>query len=59
MAREVPGDLLEVAHERLFRCRSRLAPSAFEAAFVSAAHGEAEIATTLERLDDALAAARR
>jgi glutamate-1-semialdehyde 2,1-aminomutase len=36
-----------------------LAPSAFEAAFVSAAHGEAEIATTLERLDDALAAARR
>jgi glutamate-1-semialdehyde 2,1-aminomutase len=36
-----------------------LAPSAFEAAFVSAAHGEAEIATTLERLDDAMAAARR
>ncbi|MFI5257935.1 MAG: glutamate-1-semialdehyde 2,1-aminomutase [Gemmatimonadales bacterium] len=36
-----------------------LAPSAFEAAFVSAAHGDAEIATTLERLDDALAAARR
>ncbi|MHB0949079.1 MAG: glutamate-1-semialdehyde 2,1-aminomutase [Gemmatimonadaceae bacterium] len=36
-----------------------LAPSAFEAAFMSAAHGDAEIALTLERLDDALAAALR
>ncbi len=35
-----------------------LAPSAFEAAFVSAAHGDAEIALTLERLDAALAEAR-
>jgi glutamate-1-semialdehyde 2,1-aminomutase len=35
-----------------------LAPSAFEAAFMSAAHGENEIALTLERLDDALRAAR-
>ena len=34
-----------------------LAPSAFEAGFMSAAHGEAEIALTLERLDDALRAA--
>ena len=35
-----------------------LAPSAFEAGFVSAAHGDAEIALTLERLDAALAHAR-
>ena len=35
-----------------------IAPSAFEAGFVSAAHGDEEIAMTLERLDDALAAAR-
>ncbi len=35
-----------------------LAPSAFEAGFTSAAHGDAEIATTLERLDAALADAR-
>jgi glutamate-1-semialdehyde 2,1-aminomutase len=34
-----------------------LAPSAFEAGFVSSAHGPAEIAATLERLDAALAAA--
>ena len=34
-----------------------LAPSAFEAAFMSAAHGPAEIAETLNRLDDALGAA--
>ena len=32
-----------------------LAPSAFEAGFMSAAHGDAEIDLTLERLDDALA----
>ena len=31
-----------------------LAPSAFEAAFTSAAHGDAEIDLTLERLDDAM-----
>ncbi len=36
-----------------------LAPSAFEAGFMSAAHGDAEIAITLERLDAALGAARR
>ena len=36
-----------------------LAPSAFEAGFMSAAHGDAEIATTLERLDAALVHARR
>jgi glutamate-1-semialdehyde 2,1-aminomutase len=36
-----------------------LAPSAFEAGFVSAAHGDDEIALTLERLDGALGAARR
>jgi glutamate-1-semialdehyde 2,1-aminomutase len=35
-----------------------IAPSPFEAAFVSAAHGDAEIALTLERLDGALAEAR-
>ena len=35
-----------------------IAPSAFEAGFVSAAHGDVEIATTLERLDAALAEAR-
>ena len=35
-----------------------LAPSAFEAGFMSAAHGDVEIAATLERLDDALATAR-
>ena len=34
-----------------------LAPSAFEAAFMSSAHGESEIQLTLERLDAALAAA--
>ncbi|MBU6364946.1 MAG: glutamate-1-semialdehyde 2,1-aminomutase [Gemmatimonadetes bacterium] len=34
-----------------------LAPSAFEAAFMSAAHGDAEIDATLERLDGALGAA--
>lgn len=31
-----------------------LAPSAFETAFVSAAHGDAEIAETLNRLEDAM-----
>jgi glutamate-1-semialdehyde 2,1-aminomutase len=36
-----------------------LAPSPFEAAFLSQAHGEAVIDQTLERLADALAAARR
>ncbi len=35
-----------------------LAPSAFEAGFLSTAHGDAEIAVTLERLDAALADAR-
>ena len=35
-----------------------LAPSAFEAGFVSAAHSEDDIKLTLERLDDALAAAK-
>lgn len=35
-----------------------LAPSAFEAAFVSAAHGDREIDETLERLEGALRAAR-
>ena len=35
-----------------------IAPSAYEAAFVSSAHGDAEIATTLDRLDAALAEAR-
>jgi glutamate-1-semialdehyde 2,1-aminomutase len=34
-----------------------LAPSAFEAAFLSAAHDDAVVADTLERLDDALGAA--
>ena len=36
-----------------------VAPSAFESAFLSAAHGDEEIAITLERLDGALADARR
>jgi glutamate-1-semialdehyde 2,1-aminomutase len=31
-----------------------LAPSAFEAAFMSAAHSESDVATALERLDDAM-----
>ena len=35
-----------------------LAPSAFEAGFVSAAHGDDEIALTLERLDEALGSVR-
>jgi glutamate-1-semialdehyde 2,1-aminomutase len=35
-----------------------LAPSAFEAGFVSAAHSEADIAATLERLDVALETAK-
>ncbi|MDQ6635440.1 MAG: glutamate-1-semialdehyde 2,1-aminomutase [Gemmatimonadota bacterium] len=35
-----------------------LAPSAFEAGFLSAAHGDAELTLTLERLDAALAEAR-
>jgi glutamate-1-semialdehyde 2,1-aminomutase len=35
-----------------------LAPSAFEAGFLSAAHGDGELALTLERLDAALAEAR-
>jgi len=35
-----------------------LAPSPFEAGFTSAAHGDAEIALTLEKLDAALAEAR-
>ena len=35
-----------------------LAPSAFEAGFMSAAHGDVEIALTLERLDQALHEAR-
>ena len=35
-----------------------LAPSAFEAGFLSAAHGEEEVASTLERLDDAMGEAR-
>lgn len=34
-----------------------LAPSAFEAAFVSAAHGDGEVDETLQRLDDAMRAA--
>jgi glutamate-1-semialdehyde 2,1-aminomutase len=35
-----------------------LAPSAFEAAFMSAAHGDGEISQTLDRLDGAMRAAR-
>ncbi|HEX6575975.1 MAG TPA: glutamate-1-semialdehyde 2,1-aminomutase [Gemmatimonadaceae bacterium] len=35
-----------------------LAPSAFEAAFVSAAHGDREVAETLDRLDNAMRIAR-
>jgi len=34
-----------------------LAPSAFEAGFMSSAHGDAEIETTLDRLDSAMAVA--
>jgi len=34
-----------------------LAPSPFEAGFMSAAHGTAEIEATLDRLDRSLAAA--
>jgi glutamate-1-semialdehyde 2,1-aminomutase len=35
-----------------------LAPSAFEAAFVSAAHGDREVTETLNRLEDAMRSAR-
>ena len=42
-------------HEALAR-GVYLAPSPFESAFTSAAHGDAEIDATLERLDDALGA---
>ena len=35
-----------------------LAPSPFEAAFLSAAHGDAEVDLALERIDDAMRAAR-
>jgi glutamate-1-semialdehyde 2,1-aminomutase len=35
-----------------------LAPSAFEAGFVSAAHGDREVAETLQRLEDAMRIAR-
>ena len=35
-----------------------LAPSPFEAAFMSAAHGDAEVDLALERMDDAMRAAR-
>jgi glutamate-1-semialdehyde 2,1-aminomutase len=35
-----------------------LAPSPFEAAFMSAAHGDAEVDAVLERLDDAMREAR-
>jgi glutamate-1-semialdehyde 2,1-aminomutase len=35
-----------------------LAPSAFEAGFVSAAHGDREVSETLNRLEDAMRAAR-
>jgi glutamate-1-semialdehyde 2,1-aminomutase len=35
-----------------------LAPSAFEAGFLSAAHSDADVESTLERLDDALSAAK-
>jgi glutamate-1-semialdehyde 2,1-aminomutase len=34
-----------------------LAPSAFEAAFVSAAHGDREVSETLNRLEDAMRSA--
>ncbi|HEX6807792.1 MAG TPA: glutamate-1-semialdehyde 2,1-aminomutase [Gemmatimonadaceae bacterium] len=44
-------------HEALAR-GVYLAPSPFESAFMSAAHGDAEIDATLERLDDALGAVR-
>jgi glutamate-1-semialdehyde 2,1-aminomutase len=35
-----------------------LAPSAFEAAFTSAAHGDVEIGDALDRLDGAMRSAR-
>jgi len=44
-------------HEALAR-GVYLAPSPFESGFLSAAHGDAEIDATLERLDDALGAVR-
>ena len=50
-----------VLFKRFFHAARRrgvsLAPSAFEAGFMSSAHGDAEIAETLTRLDDALGAA--
>jgi glutamate-1-semialdehyde 2,1-aminomutase len=35
-----------------------LAPSAFEAAFMSASHGDREVGETLTRLDEAMRSAR-
>jgi len=45
-------------HRRFFHAALRrgvyLAPSAFEAGFMSAAHGDADVSLTLERLADAM-----
>ena len=50
------GAIDVAAHQHAALARGvYLAPSAFEAGFMSAAHGDAEIDLTLERLDDALA----
>jgi glutamate-1-semialdehyde 2,1-aminomutase len=57
-ARTADVDLFRRFFHAALRRGVYLAPSAFEAGFMSAAHGDAEVALTLERLDEALAEAR-
>ena len=57
-ARDADADLFRrFFHEALAR-GVYLAPSPFEAAFMSAAHGDGDVALAIERLDAALGAAR-
>ena len=58
-ARRSDTDLFRRFHRAARDRGVLLAPSAFEAAFLSAAHDDAIIDQTIERLADALAAARR
>ena len=57
-ARAADGELFRRFYHAALNRGVYLAPSAFEAGFTSAAHGDDEIALTLERLDDALRQAR-
>jgi glutamate-1-semialdehyde 2,1-aminomutase len=58
-ARRSDTDLFRRFHRAARERGVLLAPSAFEAAFLSAAHDDSIIDQTIERLADALAAARR